>query len=131
MHIYFSLLTGISEVNLLKIWRETYTKNNLNSSYINENSLVQKFHQLVLLSPIYFILLLRLAPSIAAARCLVQSGMVLINGESYAAGIVSIKPGDLVQINPVAIRVTRRLFTFQVWKKKVKSVINLQFLYID
>jgi hypothetical protein len=130
IRIHFYLLTGLSESDLFRAWRESYKKGRSNS-WGGENLLVQKFHQLVLLSPVYFILLLRLAPSIAAAQCLIRSGMLIINGQSRSSGFISIKPGDLVQVNYTAMQVTRQLFTFQAWKTNFQNILGLQFLYID
>lgn len=125
---HFPKLTGYSEKGLMRLWlpiRNSYTK------HWGPSNAVHRFSQAVLLLPNYLSVFLRLAPSLPAGKLLVKSGAILVNG-SLTNLFKQLVPGDIAQINVVAIGAVQVMFSYQKWGRKFSYATQyLPFIQTD
>ena len=106
---HFLRITGFHEKQLLNLWSRFRRGTN---KYWGPVNLVTKFSQSLLLMPENIVLFLGFAPTQAAAKVLIQSGGLLINGLSSAKLNYFVKSGDILQLNFRTRLFSKRLFSY-------------------
>jgi hypothetical protein len=129
MYANFLSLTGYSEKELFKLWKNF--RYNAHSYTWGFNNLLFKFSQSLLLTPSNFLIFLRIAPSQVSAKFLIQSGALVINSYSSANYAYFIMPGDLVQITPKIMQYSSKFFKYHKWNNIKLKASYFTFLQID
>ena len=123
---HFPKLTGFTERGLLQFWLALRRSGN---QYWSSANAVTKFSQSLLLAPTNFLILLQLAPSIAASSYIIKSGAVTING-IVANSLTNMMPGDIMQLNTLMWSRAKQLFDYQKWQSQYYAE-HLAFLQVD
>ena len=125
---HFHEVTGFSEKNIMQLWFRFKRGTNKYWGHIN---LVQKFSQSILLMPHNLALFFNLAPSLSAARSLVQSGALVVNGLTSLNLKYFVRPGDTIQITPRIWSAVKGLYNYQRWTYLQSKLIYVSFFQID
>ena len=123
----FSKLTGFNEKFIYLKW--LHFRKNYNQYWSTSNA-VARFGQSLVLVPYCFLVIAKVAPSLAASKHLINSGAVSINGVSTTSFGTFI-PGDILQINLTAFQGLRVLFSYQQWNNIGIENNTLPFMYVD
>jgi hypothetical protein len=127
LHEHFPKLTGFSERSLFRAWapiRKNYTH------YWGHSNALQRFSQSLLLMPASVITFLGFTPSRAAAKHIIRSGIISINGLAAVLSR-SLTPGDILQINTLAWKKCISFFDYQRWTHRLLSIQQLSFIQAD
>ena len=123
---YFYNLTGYNKNQFINRWIKF---RNLNNSHWGLNSVVHKFSQSLLLSPLSIILFTGLVPSQSVAKLLIQIGGFIVNG-IVTSNLYIIKPQDIIQIIPYIFNYLRALYKYHQWHKIKINFSNISFFEV-
>lgn len=125
---HFLQVTGFYEKQLLNLWARFRRGTN---KYWGPVNLVTKFSQSLLLMPENIILFLGFAPTQGAAKILIQSGGLSVNGLSSANLNYFVKPGDILQLNSKTWFFSKRMFSYNAWDALRLRLSFISFFQVD
>lgn len=125
---HFSSITGFKEKQLMFMWfnfRRKHTK------FWGTANLVSKFSQSILLTATHLAMFFGIAPTLSAARALVNVGALIINGVPCVSSSTFARPGDTLQVTPNLWVRARRFYFYQQWSYLKLKLSRVSFFQVD
>jgi len=92
---------------------------------------VQRFGQFILMSTQNIVLFMGLVPSVSSSKSLIKAGGLVVNGASSSLLNYYVRPGDILQVTPRALRPVKAIADYHSWYFIRLKLSFVSFFQID